>query len=279
MIPGTEADRAAIEAFLRAHVAISMFPLSNLARHGMAGGHGRAVRFWVKWQAGALTDVLMLTEGGLVFPCCPTAPWGDVRVVLSGRAIAGVLGDQRQVRPLRDALGLGNAAGLDVVEPHYHLPLADLRLPDCAGYDLVPISQAQRALATAWREAYIRETLPMPGEDPAQKALDDVTQFIAADTHRLLLQAGVPVAMTGFNARVPAAVQVGGVYTPPDLRGQGHARRAVGLHLQEARQKGAHEAILFAANAPAARAYEALGFGHIGEFAVVIYQTPQVIHV
>jgi len=39
MIRATETDRPAIEAFLNAHAATSMFPLSNLANHGMNGGH------------------------------------------------------------------------------------------------------------------------------------------------------------------------------------------------------------------------------------------------
>jgi hypothetical protein len=41
-----EADRPAIEAFLSAHIETSMFPLGNLARHGMAGGKPHARTFW-----------------------------------------------------------------------------------------------------------------------------------------------------------------------------------------------------------------------------------------
>ena len=36
--------------------------------------------------------------------------------------------------------------------------------------------------------------------------------------------AGVPVSYSAFNARLPDAVQVGGVFTPRDLRGRGYAR-------------------------------------------------------
>ncbi len=75
--------------------------------------------------------------------------------------------------------------------------------------------------------------------------------------------------MTNFNAALPAIVQVGGVYTPPDFRGQGYARRAVALHLEQAREAGVREAILFAANPAASRAYEAIGFTQIGGYRIV----------
>jgi predicted GNAT family acetyltransferase len=59
---------------------------------------------------------------------------------------------------------------------------------------------------------------------------------------------------------LPDVVQVGGVYTPPALRGKGHARLALALHLAEARGKGVGRAILYAFSEPAARAYRAIGF-------------------
>ena len=62
-------------------------------------------------------------------------------------------------------------------------------------------------------------------------------------------------------------VQVGGVYTPPDLRGRGHARRALALHLAAS---GAERATLFSASAMAARAYRAVGFRQIGDWTLLL---------
>ena len=84
--------------------------------------------------------------------------------------------------------------------------------------------------------------------------------------------------MTGFNAVLPEHVQVGGVYTPPEGRNRGYARRAVAIHLAEARASGVRHAVLFAASAAAARAYEAIGFQRDGSFALALYDTYQVIH-
>ncbi len=278
MILATQADRPAIEAFLTAHIATSMFPLSNLRRYGMAGGHARAVRFWCRWEAGALTDVLTVTEEGAVFPQCPTGPWGEARVVLAGSHVKGILGDGAQVAGLRAALGLTQKGGLDEDEPLYQLALADLTLPDVAGLALVPIADAPRKLVIGWRRAYLEEVLPMPGEDFQMTAVKDITGYIENDSHRVLCQRDEPLAMTGFNAVLSDAVQIGGVYTPPDLRSRGLARAAVALHLAEARDAGVQHAVLFAASPQACKAYEAIGFKRTGTFTILMYEQPQVIH-
>ena len=96
-------------------------------------------------------------------------------------------------------------------------------------------------------------------------------EWIAADSHRFLVVDGEPVALTGFNARLPDIVQVGGVYMPPEARGRGLARRAVALHLTQARAAGAGRATLFASGAAAVACYAALGFERIGSFTLVLF--------
>lgn len=278
MIVAVAEDRPAIEAFLTRYITTSMFPLSNLRRYGMAGGHPRAMRFWLRWQAGALVDVLGVSEEGMVFPQCPTSPWGDVKVVLYGHSVKGILGDAAQVAALRTALGLSGDPGLDKAEPLYALSLDDLVMPDLAGFRLVPLKDAPRALVVGWRRAYLEEVLPMPGEDSAMTAVKDIVGYLEADTHRVLYEGDTPVAMTGFNAVLPEAVQIGGVYTPPALRARGYARRAVALHLAQAQAAGTKTASLFAASPQACKAYEAIGFRRTGDFRILIYQEPQVIY-
>jgi predicted GNAT family acetyltransferase len=80
--------------------------------------------------------------------------------------------------------------------------------------------------------------------------------------------------MTGFNAALPDIVQIGSVYTPPEFRGQGHARRALALHLAQARDQGVTTAILFASGPAAVRAYQSIGFRQIGEYAQVAFAKP-----
>ncbi len=277
MIRATKADRPAIEAFLRAHIATSMFPLTNLINHGMDGGHPRAVHFWVRWQAGQITDLVTVTEEGMLFPQCPTGMWGDVAVVLADQGVKGMLGEAGQVAALRAALGVVAPAPLDTAEPLYELPLADLQMPQTDGFVLRPLAEAPRTLMEEWRAAYCVESLAVPNDGAMEQATKDISTYLEQDSHRVLLRDGVPVAMTGFNAALPEVVQIGGVYTPPALRSHGYARTALALHLVEAQARGVAKAVLFAANPAASRAYEALGFRQIGAYSIVAYDDPQVI--
>ncbi|MBQ2261230.1 MAG: GNAT family N-acetyltransferase [Loktanella sp.] len=278
MIRATTADQPAIEAFLRQHITTAMFSMANLRRHGMAGGHLRALTIWLRKEGDVITDALAISEEGMIFPHCPTGPWEAAQAVLKGHAIIGLLGDAGQVDALRHALGLTKAAGHVTTEPLYRLALNDLIMPDVTGFTLRPLSDAPRDLVLGWRRAYLQETMQMQGDTVDTTAIKEIDSYSAADSHRVLYQGDQPVAMTGFNATLPDAVQIGGVYTPPDQRARGLARRAVALHLAQARAAGVSEAILFAATVHAAKAYEAIGFARIGSFGIAIFENPQVVH-
>jgi len=268
-----EGDRPAIEAFLGARIETSMFPLGNLARHGMNGGHPRAMRFW---GAGApLEGVLGVTETGMVMPQLPPRLAGEAAVALAGERLLGILGDSGQAVALRGAMGLDEApADLDADEVLLALDLAALSMPQTAGLALAPLEAAPRDLLVRWRAGYGREAL---GWTDGARAEADVESDIAGGQHRVLLRDGEPVASTGFNARLPGIVQVGGVWTPPENRGQGLARAAVALHLAEARAEGVERAILFSASPFALRAYRALGFRDIGRFTLLLFAGPQEV--
>ena len=278
MIRATAADLPAIEAFLRQHITTAMFSMTNLQRYGMAGGHPRALTVWLRRQGDVITDALAVSEEGMIFPHCPTGPWEDVKTVLQGRAINGLLGDAEQVDALRRMLGLTGAFGHVTTEPLYRLTLADLVMPDVDGFTLHPLSEAPRDLVLGWRRAYLQETMQMQGEAVEQTAIKDIDSYVASDSHRVLYRGDQPVAMTGFNAMLPDIVQIGGVFTPSNLRARGLARRAVALHLAQAKVDGVSDAILFAASAPAAKAYESIGFGRIGSFGIALFDAPQVVH-
>jgi GNAT superfamily N-acetyltransferase len=67
-------------------------------------------------------------------------------------------------------------------------------------------------------------------------------------------------------------VQLGGIYTPPPLRGRGFAKAAVAASLIIARERGAARAVLFTDNPSAVRTYEALGFRRVGDYSLVFFQ-------
>lgn len=280
MTPLAPAERPALEAFLRDHLAGSMFPLSNLA------GRGRAMQVWCRQENARITGMLGLTEDGMLLPQWPaTDPaegWlqagATVQALLQGRDLAGIVGPAPQAEALRHALGLQAApCKLNAIEPGFTLDLARLIMPPNEGCALVLPGAEQTALLIDWRAAYAQEVLGEPAATARQSAEETVAQWLRAGSHRLLQRAGQFVALTGFNADLGDAVQVGGVYCPPELRRQGLARRAVALHLAEARAHGARRAVLFAASTTAARAYRALGFQPAGEIALVLFATAQKV--
>jgi RimJ/RimL family protein N-acetyltransferase len=267
-------DLATLEALMLRQIDQAMFPLSNLRNHGLAVGgfashHDHATRFWFAGTEG----LLALTKAGMLMPLLPdNTDLAGLASALAGQGVAGAVGPAASVRPVLRALGLdGRPVLKDADEPGFALDLVALAVPDRRGAVLVPASEVPRTLLVDWRSDYHREALGTPEDEASSYAERNIDGYLAQDSHRVLLLDGEPVAMTGFNATLPEIVQVGGVYTPPALRGRGHARTAVALHLAEARAKGVRRAVLFAANDAAAKAYLAIGFQPGQSFAIVIF--------
>lgn len=259
-----EAEADEIAGFLRRHLDRAMLPLSNLVHHGMGRAGRYQMRFWLKRSGGSVEAALGLSAMGMLLPVLPgveTQEMAGLRAALAGERIAGIIGVPEWVQSLRAALGLPRAAIEHAAdEPGFALDLADLILPVATGLTLRRPGAGDRALLIRWRAAYRGEAMGTPRDRREAEATEDIDSNLARDSHRILLKDGVPVATTGFNAILPEAVQIGGVYTPPELRGRGYGRAAVALHLLEARAAGIPRAVLFAANATAARAYQAIGF-------------------
>jgi predicted GNAT family acetyltransferase len=177
------------------------------------------------------------------------------------------------VERARSALGLNNTPVTHASrEDLFELSLEQLRVPGALASGAV---HCRHALADevprliAWRVAYKWEAM---GQRDDGSAAVEVERARQEGTDWVLEAAGEPVAFSTFNAQLPDVVQVGGVWTPPELRGRGYARGVVAGSLLEAQSGGAFQAILFTAvdNHPARRAYLALGFKIIGDYGVVM---------
>ncbi len=271
MREATPADRPALLAFLRGHESRSMFPLVNLAT--LSGAPMRA------WIAGdPVHGMIGLTDHGFLMPQWPDGDWPAARAALAGQRITGLIGPAEQVRALKSVLHLTSPDFRhDREEPGFTLALEALRMPDLQDCTLRPLTLEDSDEIIGWRIAYNAETFDQPAQGGQDKAAAEVAHWLRRDTHRVLWQGNRRVALTGFNARLPDVVQVGGVFTPPALRGHGHARRAVALHLTEARTEGARRAHLFAASDAAERAYRALGFQPTARMCITLLHQPKVL--
>lgn len=273
----TPRDRDRLETLLLRRLDGAMFPLANLRAHGLGHGgfasaHRHATRYWV---LDGDSMVSITREGMLMALLDATCDLAALPATLAGLAVTGAIGPAQSIRPLLRALGLQDQpARLDEDQPGFSLDLADLRLPGLPGATLAPAATAPPELLVAWRAASMVESQGMPPDEAPDKAAEQVEAWLEADNHRVLLVDGQPVALTGFNARLPEFVQVGAVYTPPELRARGYARQAVALHLAEARAAGVTRAVLFAATPAAARAYQAIGFQPAADFALVLLHQP-----
>ena len=248
-----------------------MFPLSNLARFGLDGDHDYAPSMWVAEGQGSVSGVLTVGRAGMVMPNLAGTDPAAAIDVLRGREVAGLVGPAEEVRPLLAALGLaGHPTTLDRDEPHFALDLKDLTVPDGEGR-LLPLDAADAEETIRWRTEYNVEANGLSLEKAEAEARASYPNYVAAGSHRVLMSSDRPLATTGFNAFLPDIVQIGGVYTPPPLRGRGYARRAVALHLAEVRALGVSRATLFAGSEMAARAYRAIGFRQIGQWSLVLF--------
>ena len=186
-------------------------------------------------------------------------------------AVIRTLRPAEQVRAARDVLGVRRPS-VDDVDALFSLDLEALRVP--AGFSRTSLRRPRDAELPAligWREQYLVETgLAARGPSLHDDAKTSIEQLHARGDHWVLEDGGKPVSYTAFNARLPDLVQIGGVWTPPPLRGRGYARRAVAGSLLEAREAGVTRAILFTNSAQASRAYQAIGFLRTGEYALLI---------
>lgn len=274
MIRATQADRPEIVAFLASNAPFAMFPLNNLTKFGMAGGSDLAVTCWLARDGGQITDVMTVCDNGMALPFLPSGDYAATLRAMADGDVIGIIGPRDHVRGLRAAGFAGVPCTLDRDEPHFLLELDQMVIPDGPG-DLRPLGDAPRDVMLAWISAYEVEGLNTPADQAAARAATALATYLRRDSHRVLMADGVPLAMTGFNAQLADIVQVGGVYTPPDLRGQGHARRAVALHLAQAAGQGVTRATLFAGSPAAACAYQAIGFRRIGEWTMLFFDGTQ----
>ncbi len=274
MIRATEADRSQIEAFLAPHAPFAMFPLNNLAHYGMAGGSDYAVTCWIARRDSRITDVMTLCDNGMAMPFLPSADYAAAVAAMEDRPLMGIIGPTDQVRGV-EAQGFADAPRtLDHDEPHFLLELDRMTVPDGPGM-LRPLQDAPADVIKGWMLDYQLTALNTPAGEAGQMVESSYANYVARDSHRVLMEEQTPLAMTGFNAQLPDIVQIGGVYTPPDLRGRGHARRALALHLVEAAMRGVTRATLFSASDMAARAYRAIGFERIGDWTLLLFDGPQ----
>jgi uncharacterized protein len=274
-------DETALDAFLARHSDSSMFLRSNLRRSGLVEGdapyHGTYV---AAVEADMIVGVVAHFWNGMLVVQAPShvEALAPQAIAASGRKLVGLSGPGDQVKRARIALGQAGAATTeDSTDDLFALDLAALRLPAALREGRLavrPPAEAELALLTAWSVSFNCEALGFTDNDALRRYCAELIGRLQAEkAHFVLEAAGARVAYAAFNGTLPDMVQLGGVWTPPALRGRGYARSVVAGALMRARGEGVTRAVLFTeqSNHPAQSAYRSLGFEKIGDYGIVIF--------
>jgi RimJ/RimL family protein N-acetyltransferase len=273
-----QSDAGALEAFLVQHRDSSMFLRSNARRGGLDfQGQVAQAEYVAAFQGGAIVAVAAHSWSGMILVQAPEQVEAVAQgcVAKSGRKVSGFSGPLEQVRRARAALGLAEApTQVDLDDRLYALDLEALIVPAALSSGTVVCRAPrpeERELLVAWRLAYDIELLGgADTEEQRGRAAGFLDGQIAQQNAWVALANGVLASLSAFSASLPDIVQLGGIYTPPELRGRGYAKCAVAGSLLAARERGALRAVLFTQNPSAARCYEAVGFRQLGEYGLVL---------
>lgn len=281
LAPGDERE---VEAFLAAHADSSLFLIRNLLDTGLSDGDTRYHGTWAgAFENGALVGLAQHTRFGSVLVQAPAhaAVVTEEAVRASTWPVAGFIGPWHQALVARAALGWADAPmRMESHESLYALALDALRVPDALSRGEWQCRRACRDeidRLVEWRVAYnIEANSQADGSDLRAWSREEIERGLDEDASWVLEVNGEPVAYQQFNAMLPNCVQVGGVWTPPPLRGRGFARAVVAGALLAARAAGVRRSVLFTglANVAARRAYTALGFERIGDWGLLFMRWP-----
>lgn len=272
-------DEAQLERFLAAHRDTSMFLRSNVRQAGIVfEGQRLGATYVAAFDRGELIGVAAHAWNGLLLLQAPVATETLVLACVdtSRRPVVGLTGPLAQVRAARAALGLDGApANLEEDELLFVLDTPQLVVPEpgaCGGVTCRPPLPSERDTLCVWRTAYEIECL---GRKDSEELRARSAQWIDALLEEAVIWVAVldgrPVSLSAFNAALPDIVQLGGVYTPPELRGRGYARAAVAHSVRIGRDRGATRAVLFTSSTSAMRTYEAVGFRRAGDYGLVLF--------
>ncbi|AFY31655.1 GNAT family N-acetyltransferase [Calothrix sp. PCC 7507] len=275
-------DEELLESFLLQHTDTSMFLRSNWREVGLID---RGARFQGTYIAAIADETIIAVAAhywnGMVIVQAPVYLAEVVQAVVaqSQRTISGIAGPAAQVAATKAALGLiDRPTQIDESEILFSLELRDLQIPSDLALGKVQCrlpNLEELDLLIEWSAAYNIEALgetETPDLRPACRRLLEAYQANAK--HWVLIAGNIPVAYSAFNAYLPDIVQIGGVWTPPLLRGKGYAKSVVAGSLLAAQAQGVKRAILFtqSKNQAAQAAYRGIGFRPTGEeFGLVIF--------
>jgi len=280
-------DAAQVQALLAGARDETMVLRSNIRHGGFAyEGKPRQAKYLGAFLADRLAGVAALCWNGMVIVYAPYGLEALLAAILeeasvNGPHITGLSGPTHQLHRGHGVLAItDNPVLYDVDAGLFAVNLDALRLPsllDAPNIVLRRPGTGDLSLLVDWDIGFRIEALGELGAERKRDAIERATAQrleIGSDHMWVLERDGKLVARCILGLALPGMVQVGGVWTPPDERGKGYARAVVAASLRDARARGVRRAVLFAHDAGAIRAYEAIGFERVGRYTLVTLAEP-----
>jgi RimJ/RimL family protein N-acetyltransferase len=273
-----------LDAFLTPLSDTSMFMRSNVRQAGFTLDHEKefSADYYGCFEAGQLYGILAFCWNGMILSQVPEIDRLSqfiefVRPQFSQFPLKGILGPSNQVLYILNVLmneGIisENQIKMSSLETTYGLLLNDLIIPPALTNGEVCcrlIREEDIPILIPWSIAYHQEAFHVTMDEA--KVHQEILSFIEHQTAFVLEVEEKIVARADFNAILPDIVQMGGVWTPPDLRSHGYARAVVAGALLEAKHRGIERSTLFTHNPSAMRAYESLGFKPKGTYHILLF--------
>lgn len=273
-------DEALVEEFLGVQIESSMFLLGNMRSSGLTdSGQPYEGTYAAKFDGEAIVGVVAhFWNGNLIFQ----APGNEAVLVraaveASQRPVAGLIGPNDQVLTAKRSLVIPESVvQMDGKEQLYNMELSNVIVPEKLASGEVTGRRAEAEdleLLTVWGAAYDVEALGAEESDALAKGNRASAERLLKERRTWILECdGERVACSSFNTAIEEAVQIGGVWTPPEHRRQGIGRCVVAASLLDARAEGVQKAVLFTdeGNIGARRAYEAIGFRQGGDYRLML---------
>jgi GNAT superfamily N-acetyltransferase len=181
---------------------------------------------------------------------------------MTGQRFNSVMGPDRSALWFRDR---AEVLGVRFGEPWRQRILAISAppvYPDTPGEARL-VTSADIELFAEWVLAFCHEAIP---HDPLPQRAHTERQA-ASGNYLFWVAEGRPVSMAGIHRRTRTGASIGGVYTPPDLRGRGFAGAVTSAAVGKIYSAGRTMACLYAdmANPWSNRCYEKIGFTQVCE--------------
>ncbi|MBM4222575.1 MAG: GNAT family N-acetyltransferase [Gammaproteobacteria bacterium] len=265
--------------YLSPHQEYCMFMCSNLHAAGIEySGESYSGEYFGVFSPDLVGVVVHYWNGNIMMYCDSIIALNFILEHVRGlfsRPIGGILGPDEQVRVTLEKFELlSRDFRCNRCEGLYALNLESFTYPPLAdNLKIVPAQLMDYHLLIEWMVDYQIEALGATRTATLRNEVEEQWKLrLEKKDSWILYSDDYPVAVSGFNARIPGLVQVGPVYTPPAYRNQKFARILLAETLKIEKEHHTKAAILFTDNPAAARAYLSLGFEQIGLYRLAILQ-------